>query len=72
MPVKKESPKKSAVKKAAPTARKIKKPNLQDFLVEVQKKAYDIYEERMKSGISGDEMSDWFAAEKEIKEKYNL
>jgi len=72
MPAKKENIKKSAVRKAAPAAKKTKKPDLQDFLVEVQKKAYDLYQERMESGVSGDEMSDWFAAEKEIKEKYQL
>jgi hypothetical protein len=72
MPVKKESSKKSAVKKVAPAVKKATKPNLQDFLVEVQKKAYDLYQERMEAGISGDEMSDWFAAEKEIKVKYHL
>jgi len=72
MPIKKEITKKSVVKKVAPAVKKTKKPNLQDFLVEVQKKAYDLYQERMESGVSGDEMSDWFAAEKEIKEKYQL
>ncbi len=72
MPIKKENPTKSPVKKTVPAVKKAKKPNLQDFLVEVQKKAYDIYQERMEAGISGDEMSDWFAAEKEIKEKYKI
>lgn len=75
MPVKKEIIKKSAVKKAAPAAKKAKKvtkPDLKNFLEEVENKAYDLYRERLNSGVEGDEMSDWFDAEKEIKEKYQL
>lgn len=85
MPVKKDSVKRSVVKKTPTTVKKavssaktktypqtIQKPDLQDFLVEVQKKAYVIYEERLKADLPGDEIADWFAAEKEIKEKYNL
>lgn len=72
MPVKKETTQKSTVKKAAPAGKKTKRPDLKDFLKEVENKAYDLYQERIKSGISGDEMSDWFHAEKVIKEKYKL
>ena len=75
MPLKKETVKKSTVKtvkKGTPAAKKIKKPDLKDFLEEVEKRAYDLYLKRMKSGISSDEMSDWFQAETEIKEKYKL
>ena len=72
MPVKKATPKKSSAKKAAPAAKKVNRPDLKDFLHEVEKRAYDLYQERTKSGVSGDEMADWFAAEKEIKEKYKL
>ena len=75
MPVKKETTKKSTVKtvkKAAPASKKIKKPDLKYFLEEVEKRAYDIYLKRVKSGIPSDEMSDWFQAEIEIKEKYKL
>lgn len=72
MPVKKETTKKSTAKKAAPAGKKAKRPDLKDFLEEVKNKAYDLYRERVKSGVSGDEMSDWFQAEKVIKEKYKL
>ena len=72
MPVKKETTKKSAVKKAVPAAKRIKKPDLKDFLEEVEKRAYELYLKRLKSGAASDEMSDWFQAEIEIKEKYKL
>jgi hypothetical protein len=72
MPVKKETTRKSTAKKVAPAAKRIKKPNLKVFLEEVEKKAYELYQERIKSGVSSDEISDWFQAEKEIKEKYKL
>ena len=48
------------------------KPDLKDFLEEVEKKAYELYQKRIKSGVAGDDISDWFQAEKEIKEKYKL
>ena len=47
-------------------------PDLKDFLEEVEKKAYELYQERIKSGVAGDDIYDWFQAEKEIKEKYKL
>jgi hypothetical protein len=72
MPVKKESTRKSTIRKEASAARKTAKPNLKKFLDEVEKKAYDLYQERVKSGIPGDDIADWFQAEKEIKEKYKL
>ena len=72
MPVKKETAKKSTVKKAAPAAKRTKKPDLKDFLQEVEKRAYELYLNRLKSGVDSDEMSDWFQAEIEIKEKYKL
>jgi hypothetical protein len=72
MPVKKGTTKKSTVKKDASATNKTAKPDLKDFLEEVEKKAYDLYQERMKSGASSDDIADWFRAEKEIKEKYKL
>lgn len=38
-----------------------------DFKEIVKKKAYSIYEERVVSNAVGDEMSDWFQAEEELK-----
>ena len=72
MPVKKGTTRKSSVKKEASTAKKTLKPDLKEFLEEVEKKAYDLYQERIKSGAPGDDIADWFQAEKEIKEKYQL
>lgn len=72
MPVKKETAKKRTVKKTTPAAKKATKPDLKEFLEEVQQKAYELYQERLRSGIAGDEMADWFEAEKAIKEKYKL
>jgi len=72
MPVKKGTTRKSTVKKEASTAKKTAKPDLKDFLEEVEKKAYELYQKRIKSGVAGDDISDWFQAEQEIKEKYKL
>ncbi len=71
MPVKKGTPRKSAAKKESIAKQKIK-PDLDAFLEEVEKKAYDLYQERIKSGLPCDDIADWFQAEKEIKEKYKL
>jgi len=72
MPVKKGTTRKKAVKKEAADAGSATKPELKDFLQEVEKKAYDLYQERVKSGLPADDIADWFQAEKEIKKKYNL
>jgi len=63
---------KKTVKKEAPGAKKTIRPDLKEFLNEVEKKAYELYQVRIKSSVSGDDISDWFLAEKEIKEKYKL
>ena len=72
MPVKKGATRKSTVKKEASATKITIKPDLKEFVEEVEKKAYEIYKERIKSGVAGDDISDWFQAEKEIKEKYKL
>jgi hypothetical protein len=72
MPVKKGSTIKSTVKKEVLAAKKTAKPDLKKFLDEVENKAYELYQKRIKSGVSGDDISDWFQAEKEIKEHYKL
>lgn len=66
-----------AVKKAAAPApakaKKVDQPaSLDDFINEVKAKAFDIYLKRASKGIGGDEISDWVAAEKEIKAKYKI
>jgi hypothetical protein len=72
MAVVKKEPVKKPVKKAAPAEKKTAKPDLKQFLGEIEKKAYEIFLERKKAGISGDEMSDWIQAEKAIKAKYKI
>ncbi|HPC86142.1 MAG TPA: hypothetical protein P5238_06285 [Smithellaceae bacterium] len=72
MPVKKEPSKKRTVKRTAPAARKTVKPDLKDFLEEVRRKAYELYQDRLRRGVAGDEIADWFEAEKAIKDKYHL
>jgi hypothetical protein len=48
------------------------KPNLKNFLGEIEKRAYEVYLERMKAGKSGDEMNDWLQAEKDVKAKFKI
>jgi hypothetical protein len=48
------------------------KPNLKNFLGDIEKRAYEVYLERMKAGKTGDEMGDWLQAEKDVKAKYKL
>ncbi|MGC8765327.1 MAG: DUF2934 domain-containing protein [Brevinematia bacterium] len=65
--------KKTTSAKTTTTKKKTEKaPKLEDFLAEIQRRAYDIYLERTKKGLPGNDMSDWLEAEKEIKEKYNI
>lgn len=52
---------------AAPAAKEV---NLKQFLHEIEIRAYEIYLERSKHGKPGNEMTDWLAAETEIKRKY--
>ncbi len=49
-----------------------KNVDLSNFLTEIESKAYEIFEERTRNNQSGNEMSDWLAAEAEIKKKYNI
>ncbi len=72
MPVKKTTEKTTQTKKKSSVKKENNLPKLEDFLGEIQKKAYDIYVERMAKNLPGDELSDWLKAEKEIKEKYNI
>ncbi len=72
MPVKKGTTVKSGTTGTSGTRKKAEKPELHKFLNEIEKRAYEIYLERKKNGISGDEMSDWLKAENEIKVKYGI
>ena len=57
MPAKKESSRKSTAKKVASTARKTKKPDLQEFLDRVEKRAYEFTREN-DYRRAGDDISD--------------
>jgi hypothetical protein len=84
MSMKKPAPKAPAPKAPAPAPKKPaapapkkaeapgKKPELEKFLDEVKKRAYEIYQERAKAKTPGDQLSDWLKAEKEIKAKYKM
>lgn len=49
-----------------------KEIDLNQFLNEVEKRAYEIYENRIKNNIAGSDFTDWLQAEKEIKGKYQI
>ena len=70
---KKKTAKKATVKKAATMGAKKKgtpRIELQDFLDQVRKRAYEIFLQR---GASyGNDLDDWLRAEKEIKQKYGI
>ena len=62
--------KKATTKKAAAaTAATISK---EDFISEVEKRSYALFEERQRSGREGNSLTDWLEAEAEIKAKYGL
>lgn len=63
---------KTAKTTAAKTTTKAKKPDLSQLLSEIEKRSYELYEERMKNGISGSDLEDWLTAEAEIKNKYKI
>lgn len=46
--------------------------DLSKYLVEIRQKAFDIYLERQKNNIQGDELTDWLQAEEIIKKKYKI
>jgi hypothetical protein len=49
---------------------KKEKKGLEQFLKEVEMRAYEFFLERREKEIQGDDLMDWLRAEKEIKEKY--
>jgi len=71
MPAKKKAPQKDTTKKTTGKA-KTKQPeiNLQWFLDEVKKRAYEIFLER--GAGHGNDLGDWIKAESEIKERYGI
>lgn len=56
------------VKKSSPVGESIPV----NYLHEIEKRAFELFQERMKNSINGDPVMDWFQAEKEIKSKYQM
>lgn len=67
--VKKTTTRKTTTKKAAAAAITISK---EDFIAEVEKRSYALFEERQRCGKEGNSLTDWLEAEAEIKAKYGL
>ncbi len=67
--VKKTTTRKTTAKKAAAAVATISK---EDFISEVEKKSYALFEERQRSGREGNSLTDWLEAEAEVKAKYGL
>jgi hypothetical protein len=76
MPAKKKTAprgatKKTTAKKTAPKPPKnLPQINLQQFLEEVKKRAYEIFLER--GAGHGNDLGDWIKAEAEIKQRYGI
>ena len=67
MAIEKQATAKSAApKKTGPSI------SLDQFKAEIEKRSKEIYLKRQDSKISGDALSDWLQAEKEIKAKYDI
>ncbi len=70
---KKKTLKKTTAKKVSIKKLKMKSTpnvNLQNFLDEVRKRAYEIFLQR--GATYGNDLDDWLKAEKEIKQKYGI
>jgi len=75
-----ESPKKAAPAKQATPAKpavpaqsaSTKPTSVGDIEAETRAAAQRIFEERQKRHLAGDEVSDWLAAEAEVKKKHKL
>ncbi len=69
---KKKTAKKKTVKKAVPAkpGKKAPRINLQGFLEEVRKGAYELFLQR--GSAHGNDLEDWLKAEKKIKQKYGI
>jgi len=48
------------------------KPSLETLQEEIRKTAAEVYQGRMAAHRSGDELSDWLQAEKEVKKRFKL
>ena len=48
------------------------KPSMEQLYDEIRQRAYEVYLERLSTGAEGDELTDWIAAESEVRQKYGL
>jgi uncharacterized membrane-anchored protein len=47
-------------------------PNPEELFQEIRDTAFRLFEARTASGIDGDEITDWFDAETQVRAKYGL
>jgi hypothetical protein len=47
-------------------------PNPEELFQEIRDTAFRLFEARMASGADGDEITDWFDAETQVRAKYGL
>ena len=47
-----------------------KQPDEKHLFAEMEKRAYEIYLERKHNDLPGDDTTDWYQAEQEIRQKY--
>lgn len=67
----KTATKKAAVKEAPKSVKQsIPKIDLRSFINEMNKRAYEIFQQR--GGSHGNDWEDWFRAERELKKKYGI
>jgi len=45
---------------------------LDDYIVDIKNRAYEVFLERQQKGLQGNEISDWVKAETDIKTKYQI
>ena len=77
-PTKKTTAKKAAVKKSTTTkktatrvaSKSMPRVDLRTFMNELNKRAYEIFQQR--GGSHGSDLDDWLVAEKELKKKYGI
>jgi len=50
----------------------VKETDEKHLLAEIEKRAYELYLERKRDNQPGDEATDWYQAEQEIREKHKV
>ena len=62
----------ASVKSVEKKNESLDRPQLNDFLEEIQVQAYEIYNSRIHEERLGDDLSDWLEAERIVKDKHHL